>query len=58
MWKPWQWSSASNDAAVCNARAAATELSRLRVQRQEVELFLEQHLWVPAVDPGAAPRPA
>ena len=31
---------ASNDRAVANARAAATECSRLRVERAEVEQFL------------------
>ena len=29
--------------AIANARAACTELSRARVQRDEVELFLERH---------------
>ena len=35
-----QWGKRSNEAAVCNARAAATELSRARVERDEVENFL------------------
>jgi hypothetical protein len=30
----------SNDRAVVNARVAATELSRLRVERAEVELYV------------------
>ena len=30
----------SQDRALANARAAATALSRLRVEREEVELFL------------------
>jgi hypothetical protein len=34
------WAVASNDRAVANARAAATECSRLRVERAEVEQFL------------------
>ena len=29
--------------AIANARAACTELSRARVQRDEVELFLQRH---------------
>jgi hypothetical protein len=33
----------SNDRAVANARAAATELSRCRVEREEVELFLRAY---------------
>jgi hypothetical protein len=57
MWKPWQWGRASNEWAVANARLAATELSRRRVERQDVEHFLEQHRGVP-VAAGAAPRPA
>jgi hypothetical protein len=32
----------SQDGAVANARAAATTLSGRRVQREEVELFLER----------------
>jgi hypothetical protein len=36
----WNWAAASNDRAVANARAAATECSRLRVERAEVEQFL------------------
>ena len=31
---------ASQERALANARAAATELSRQRVEREEVELFL------------------
>ena len=42
--KPWEWAdalaSASHATALENARAAATELSRCRVERDEVELFL------------------
>jgi hypothetical protein len=34
------WAVASNERAVANARAAATECSRLRVERAEVEQFL------------------
>ena len=33
----------SQKRALANARAASTELSRQRVQREEVELFLERH---------------
>ena len=46
MWKPWAVGqlvgSRSNERAVANARGAATELSRLRVEREEVELYLAQ----------------
>jgi hypothetical protein len=34
------WAVASNERAVANARAAATECSRIRVERAEVEQFL------------------
>jgi hypothetical protein len=36
----WRWAVASNERAVANARAAATECSRRRVERAEVEQFL------------------
>ena len=39
----WRWAVASNERAVANARAAATECSRLRVERAEVEQFLHDH---------------
>ena len=42
MWKPWQWGLGSHEAAVTNAREAATELSRRRVERDDVELYLAQ----------------
>jgi hypothetical protein len=58
LWKPWQWSQDSNRAAVVNARAASTELSRRRVERQEVELFLRLHRRAPAVASAATRRPA
>lgn len=54
MWKPWTWARSSNDRAICNARASATELHRRRVERVDVELFLAQRR-EPTV---AAPRPA
>ena len=44
MWKPWELSTRSNERAVANARGACTELSRLRVERDEIELFLVQLL--------------
>ena len=34
------WARSSNDRAVANARAATTQLSRQRVEREEIELFL------------------
>jgi hypothetical protein len=39
----WRWAVASNERAVANARVAATECSRLRVERAEVEQFLLEH---------------
>jgi hypothetical protein len=46
MWKPWDVAqlvgSRSHDVAVTNARTAATELSRLRVERAEIELYVAQ----------------
>jgi len=46
---PWQWAAASNERAVENARHASTALSRERVEREEVEMFLQQRY--------AEPRP-
>ena len=40
MWKPWQLVTRSNERALANARTAATELGRLRVERAEVELYV------------------
>jgi len=40
MWKPWELVTRSNEQAVTNARVAATELSRLRVERAEAELYV------------------
>lgn len=37
-----RWAAGSNERAVANARAATTELSRLRVEREEVELYLRR----------------
>jgi len=39
----WQWAVASNEQAVANARTAATECSRRRLERAEVEQFLAAH---------------
>ncbi|HET9871111.1 MAG TPA: hypothetical protein VFP89_00780 [Propionibacteriaceae bacterium] len=38
----WEWGRRSNGRAVDNARGASTRLSRLRVEREEVELYLRQ----------------
>jgi hypothetical protein len=38
----WQLGVRSNEQAVANARAAATTLSRQRVERDEVELYLRR----------------
>ena len=42
MWSVQEWGRRSNEAAVCNARAAATILSQLRVERDETELYLAE----------------
>ena len=42
MRKPWELAARSNERAVANARAAATELSRRRVERLEIELYVER----------------
>ena len=44
MWKPWTWGALSNQVALGNARAASTELSQRRVEREEVALFLAAHM--------------
>ena len=44
----WRWAAVSNERAVANARAAATECSRLRVERAEVEQFLAAVTQTPA----------
>ena len=44
----------SNEQAVANARAAATALSRRRVERDEVDLYLGRRRAEPAVALGAA----
>ena len=38
----WRWGRASNERAVGNARAAATELGRRRIERDDVALFLAE----------------
>jgi hypothetical protein len=38
----WRWAVASNERAVANARAAAVECSRARVERAEVDQFLSE----------------
>jgi hypothetical protein len=43
-WSIWRWAVASNDRSVANARTAATECSRQRLERAEVEQFLETYL--------------
>ena len=44
MWKPWDWARMSNHVAQSNARAASTELSRRRVQREEADRFLAEQI--------------
>jgi hypothetical protein len=55
LWKQVsQWGRTSNQTAVANARAATVELSRRRVERQEVELFLAEHRPPVALEPRPA----
>jgi hypothetical protein len=46
MWNPWAVvglvGARSREGAVANARSAATELSRLRVERAEIALYVAQ----------------
>jgi hypothetical protein len=53
--KPWEWGRDSHERAVANARAATTELSRRRVEREDVELYLTDRA---ARRAAAAPQPA
>ena len=61
VWTPWRRMTrlaiASHERSVANARAAATELSRCRVERDEVALFLSRH-GLPPVTGSDAARPA
>ena len=47
------WSRAAHERALHNARTASTELSRARVEREEVEIFLAQRYAAPS--PGSRP---
>jgi hypothetical protein len=42
VWKPRDLFLLGHERAVLNARAAATELSRARIERVEVELYVER----------------
>jgi len=46
MWTPWSavtgWARASNNTAVENARVAAIACSRARLERIEIELYVEE----------------
>ena len=46
MWKPWTvaqlMGARSHEGAVANARSAATQLSRMRVERVEIVLYVAQ----------------
>jgi hypothetical protein len=46
----WRWAAVSNERAVANARAAAVECSRRRVERAEVAAYLEALRERPAVE--------
>lgn len=41
-WKPWQWRPQNQATALSNARAACVELSRRRVEREAVDIFIAQ----------------
>ena len=42
MWSALEWGRRSNEAAVGNARAASTLLCELRVERDDIELYLAE----------------
>jgi hypothetical protein len=42
VWNVWQWAVASNERAVANARSAAVDCSRRRLERAEVQDYLLQ----------------
>ena len=60
MMKPWtvvqRLGTRSHEVALANARNSATELSRLRVERNEIELYVAQRAGRPptrrAVEPA------
>jgi hypothetical protein len=58
MWKPWEWARRSNHRAVDIARSASVALSRGRVERADVDLFLAEHAVSPVVRPAATHWPA
>ncbi len=58
IWMPWRWSRGSNASALVNARTASTELSRRRVEREEVEHFLHRHRQLSTASIRSATRPA
>ena len=61
-WNPWRravgWAAASHERALDNARAATTELSRRRVERDDVALFLAERLGRARPGAGGDQRPA
>ena len=46
MWKPWR--RLGNEQAIANARAGSVECSRRRLERAEVEIFIETRYPEPA----------
>ena len=48
MWQPWQWWVRGDARALENARQAAVESARRRLERAEVEAYLESLARVPA----------
>ena len=42
MWNVWQWAANSNARAVANARVAAIDCSRRRLESAEVQDFLDR----------------
>jgi hypothetical protein len=59
MWKPRAFAqmvgSLSHEGAVANARGAATELSRMRVERTEIELYVAQRAAQRSKHPAVQP---
>ena len=54
----WGWATASNERAVANARAAAVECSRRRLERSEVALAVAELTAAYAARPAGRTAPA
>lgn len=55
MWNFNEWARSLNEGAVRNARSAATECSRRRLEREEVQIFLAGLSGLPVSAPTATP---